>query len=95
MEAKSAKDDVASGMARFQRFGSKADWPTIETGFADRIQELLRRFEMPMKRDGAELDRALAGVPVQQWATDRMADGHDIYIDPALYDPTYGKPLTS
>jgi len=93
MEAKSAKDDVASGMARFQRFGSKADWPTIETGFADRIQELLRRFEMPMKRDGAELDRALAGVPVQQWATDRMADGHDIYIDPALYDPTYGKPV--
>ena len=46
-----------------------------------------------MKRDDAELDRALAGVPVQQWATDRMADGHDIYIDPALYDPTYGKPV--
>ncbi|WP_284945347.1 hypothetical protein [Acidisoma cladoniae] len=93
MAAKAAKDDVTSGMARLERFGRKAEFPTIDPGFVDRIHELLRRFDLPTKRDSAELDRALGGVSLQQWATDRMAEGHDIYVAPELYDTTYARPI--
>jgi hypothetical protein len=92
MSAKDAKDDVAAGMARLERFGRKAEFPTIAPSFVDRIHELLRRFDLPSKRNGDELDRALNGVSLQQWATERMADGHEIYIAPELYDTTYARP---
>lgn len=92
MAAKAAKDDVTAGVARLERFGRKVEFPTIASGFVDRIHELLRRFDAPSKRDPAELDRALEGVSLQTWATERMGEGHDIYIAPELYDATYVKP---
>lgn len=93
MEAKAARDDVQAGMARMERFGAKAEFPTIAAGYVDRIHDLLRRFQMPTKRNDAELDRALGKVTLQAWATDRIADGHEIYIAPDLYDGTYAKPV--
>ena len=93
MSAKAAKDDIEVGMRRMERFGAKAEFPTTAPDFVDRVHELLRRFSMPIKRDSAELDRALGGVSLQSWATERLSNGFEIYIAPELYDPTYARPV--
>ena len=91
LSAKAAKDDVDAGMRRMERFGAKAEFPTIQSDFVDRAHELLRRFGMPIRRDSAELDRGLAGVSLQSWATERLSEGNEIFIAPDLYDPTYAR----
>ena len=92
LAAKAAKADVDRGQAMFDRFGAKAEFPAIAPEYVDRIHDLLRRFEMPIKRDPAELDRALGKQTLEQWATARIADGQEIAIAPDLYDGTYARP---
>ncbi len=92
LAAKAAKADVDRGQALFDRFGAKAEFPTIAPGYVDRVHDLMRRFEMPTKRDPAELDRGLGKVTLEQWATARIAEGHEISIAPDLYDGTYARP---
>ncbi len=59
----------------------------------DRIHDLLRRFEIPSKRDQAELDRALGPQTLEGWVTQRIAEGKEIAIAPDRYDGTYARPV--
>jgi hypothetical protein len=92
MEAKAAKADVDRGRAQMERFGAKVSFPAIAPGYVDRIHDLLRRFEVPSKRNSDELDRALGKQTLEGWATQRIAEGREIVVAPDLYDGTYARP---
>ncbi len=93
LSAKAAKTEVDAGVRRLERFSTKAEFPTITPDFVDRIHEMLRRFSVPIQRNSGELDRALNGVSLQNWATERLAEGNEFFVAPDLYDPTYARHL--
>jgi hypothetical protein len=92
-EADLAKDDYDAGKKLFQRFAGRGAFAGIDQAYTDRIHELLKRFGFQTSRSDDELGRGLGAQTLEGFVQTKSADGYEITIDPAFFDPRLAKPL--